>query len=921
LNNDQFIPRDGASPAPVTRHRRSDKYRSAEKAVPQNPPEAESAPLTYQPEVTQQWVRQQPPVIAPAPEEDYQRPQPRRVESTRDQRYMRPPVEEADEDGYYDEEEDDGRGGFPWLKTLLIALAILALLGGGFFAAKKLFKSKPAGQVISFQAAGDSGMTGSRMEFYITTNTSVDGVGLMDGLNNELVCNASRKSAQTDSNRVWLVTALFEEPFQGNLYAAIREGDTPLRRTDVSLPFTVVSPTPAPTLAPTPEPTLEPTPEPTPEPTATPAQESTDEQPLIADETDDGDSKAWMDEETDGDAALVNDGWEEKEDAASLDEPADTYPDDDAAVTAADGDEWDVVSDDSAGMPAATWVPVVVQTEAPDEIPEATEAPTPEPTAVPTPVPTPEPTQAPTARPTASPMPQLEARAGSSSVKTTDVVYNDKAKSVKNYSRPDDEGLVAPNPDHYSRLEIGVFTFRGDNFRRNAAFGTVNVSKESLSVLWKSEIGSLRTKSYGTLYGVGWTGQPAIIKWTKEVREMMNLVEEKKNKSGLREVIFGAQDGKIYFLDLKDGAPTREPINVGFPLKGSVSVDAQSRPLIAVGQALSRLSGKSGDLGMHVYNLIDCKKAFFINGVKSSSVPAYSTNGAFDGTALFLYGNDEMVVAGENGLLYTIDMNSKFKYPSAENPEEKGSMSVNRKTTMLASKSGGEKNDVVNMEASVAMYDKYAYVADTYGYVRCVDTDTMTTVWAFDNGDNTDILALDMEGDTGVSLYTGNTAYNRLGKKNDVSIRKLNALTGEEIWSYQVKCDYDKNQLSGCKASPVVGQKGISDLVIYTVNKVDGGGSRILALEKATGKVVWQKDLEDEAISSPVAVYDDNGDAWIIQGDEGGNLTMLQGRTGAVRTQINLGGAIQGSPAVYKDTLVVGTCSKDNAFMYGIKID
>ena len=33
-----------------------------------------------------------------------------------------------------------------------------------------------------------------------------------------------------------------------------------------------------------------------------------------------------------------------------------------------------------------------------------------------------------------------------------------------------------------------------------------------------------------------------------------------------------------------------------------------------------------------------------------------------------------------------------------------------------------------------------------------------------------------------------------------------------------------------------------------------------------------------------------------------------------------MGGEIQGSPAVYRDILVIGTCSKDNAFMYGIKL-
>ncbi|MBQ7655548.1 MAG: PQQ-binding-like beta-propeller repeat protein, partial [Clostridia bacterium] len=156
---------------------------------------------------------------------------------------------------------------------------------------------------------------------------------------------------------------------------------------------------------------------------------------------------------------------------------------------------------------------------------------------------------------------------------------------------------------------------------------------------------------------------------------------------------------------------------------------------------------------------------------------------------------------------------------------------------------------------------------------------------------------------------------------NPVTICSLNALTGDEIWRYEIKCDFDKNQLSGCKASPVIGQNAIDNLVIFTVNKVDGGGSKILALDKQSGQVVWEKALADEAISSPVAVYDSRGEAWIIQGDEGGNLTMLYGRTGEVRSTTNLGGAIQGSPAVYKNYLVVGTCSKNNANMYCLKIN
>ncbi|MBR1586086.1 MAG: PQQ-binding-like beta-propeller repeat protein, partial [Clostridia bacterium] len=581
-------------------------------------------------------------------------------------------------------------------------------------------------------------------------------------------------------------------------------------------------------------------------------------------------------------------------------------------------------------IPAVTWAPTNVPVIIPEEIapteapmPEPTEAPTPTPTPDPTPVPTKEPTPAPTAAPTASPLPKLEASAGSGSIKTTDTVYNEKGKAQKTYTRA--KSYTAPNPDQYSRHDIGVFTFRGDNFRRNAAFGTADIQLESMSVLWKSEIGSLRTADNGTLYGVGWTGQPAIVKWTKEVREMMNLYEEKKNTTALREVIFGAQDGKIYFLDIKDGTPTRDPITVGFPLKGSVSIDAMGRPLLSVGQGISKLANKTGDIGMHVYYLTDGSKAFLINGRKSNSQPQYSTNGAFDGTSLFLFDDDAMIVAGENGLLYTIDMNTEFSFPTAENPDAENVMKVTRSTTFLRTKAAASKDTLVNVEASVAMYDKYVYMADTYGTVRCVDTDTMQTVWAIDAGDNTDIIALDMEGSSGVSLYTGNTCYSRLnsGKKGakDVTIRKLNALNGEEIWHYDIACTYDKDQLAGCKASPVVGQNGISDLVVYTVNKVAGGGSRIIAFDKASGSVVWQYSLTDEAISSPVAVYNDEGDAWIIQGDEGGMLTMLNARTGQPCATLDLGGKIQGSPAVYKDYLVIGTCSKDNAYMYGIKLE
>jgi len=343
--------------------------------------------------------------------------------------------------------------------------------------------------------------------------------------------------------------------------------------------------------------------------------------------------------------------------------------------------------------------------------------------------------------------------------------------------------------------------------------------------------------------------------------------------------------------------------------------------MLAVGQGISKLAnGKTGSIGLHVYNLIDGKPFFMINGRKSDTQKQYFTNGAFDGTPLFLRDNNAMIIAGENGLLYTVDLNPDFKYPKATNPDIKGSLDISPSITYLRTKANEEKEAQVPVESSVAMYDKYIYMADTYGVLRCVDSDKMKTVWAMDNGDNTDAaIALDMEGETCVSLYTGNTAYSRLGSKKDVSIRKLDALTGEELWCYTIKCDYNKAQLSGVKASPVVGQNGISDLVIFTVNMVEGGGSRTIALHKADGSVAWTHEMEAESVSSPVAVYNSTGRAWVIQADGDGTLYMLDGRTGRILSTLTLNGKIEGSPAVYKDVLVIGTCSKD-AQMYAIKL-
>jgi outer membrane protein assembly factor BamB len=131
--------------------------------------------------------------------------------------------------------------------------------------------------------------------------------------------------------------------------------------------------------------------------------------------------------------------------------------------------------------------------------------------------------------------------------------------------------------------------------------------------------------------------------------------------------------------------------------------------------------------------------------------------------------------------------------------------------------------------------------------------------------------------------------------------------------------EYDSDEAGGCMASPVIGQQSIGNMVIFTVAKTPEGG-QIIAIDKKSGHMIWQQSMSSFSYSSPVAVYNADGSAWIIQGDSKGVLQLMDGQTGAVMNSVQLEGSITGSPAVYNDTLVVGTSGKGVSKIYGIKI-
>ena len=547
---------------------------------------------------------------------------------------------------------------------------------------------------------------------------------------------------------------------------------------------------------------------------------------------------------------------------------------------------------------------------------------TPEPTAEPTPEPTAEP--APTTTPLAVLPAAADASADPSALSLDATIYQDYA-TANSFSRTKLVSVLNPfttyvdGSNYAAWRQAGVLTFRSGPFRQNASYGTVEVQKNSLTQQWTSPVGQMKVNK-ATLYGVTAPGQPVIVKWPQEVRPKIGLHAEAKDVTALKEVMIAGADGKIYFFNLLTGEASRDPIELGAPSAGGLSLATNGMPVLGVGQSHSRLASKTVKNGYHLINLITNKELelYLCDGKDKNSNYTGVT-----GAALFDAASGLMVFGSQNGVLYTAELG---KQEEAYN-NETGRITLGTSVQGYKSVIKGQKKTDTNIDGSVAMYDRYVYYGDQEGVVQCVDINTMTPVWAVNTGDNVDSTpALDMEDGVTVALYTGNTILNQ-GKKGVCTIRRLDALTGKQAWAYEVPAfTYNTKFDMGVYASPVVGQNSISELVIYTVSK-GKDGSAVIALNKKTGALVWETALPANTISSPVAVYNEAGDAWIIQAESNGNINMLNGKTGAILSTTAVTTAegdaveIEASPAVYGNMLVIGTTGKGLGGVYCLKIE
>ncbi len=485
-----------------------------------------------------------------------------------------------------------------------------------------------------------------------------------------------------------------------------------------------------------------------------------------------------------------------------------------------------------------------------------------------------------------------------------------KRDLVENYIRQD--SVSFSKGSEYTSLK-GVITYGGNNYRNTFAYGVQNVQQNTLTRVWDKSIGVLDCGSDGSWSGVGWTGMPLIIQWPDEVRPVLGVYEEFKQKQGFTEVIAPAMDGKIYFFELATGKATRDPIDLGVVNKGTASLDPRGYPLLYLGQGVQSTS-EEGTYGawFRVVSLIENKEIWSFGGADPASPRKWQ---AYDSSAILSAQADTLIVGGENGLLYTVKLNASFDQAGGTVSVAPDDLVKYRYTA-----SGYGESDTARwygIESSVAAWKNYAFFTDNGGYLHCVDLNTMTAAYAVDVTDDGDagvVLEEDAAAGT-IFLYTACKVDKQTGIADGYGKcwhRKIDALTGEILWEASLSASAEGN--GGTLSTPQAGRGSISDLVIFnatlcpvTVSGSQVNGGVLIAYDKATGQEVWRHEQEAGYWSSPVVIYDENENGYIVQCDRAGMLRLHDGRTGQVLAEVNLGSRIEATPAVFHNMLVVGT--------------
>ncbi|HEX5936928.1 MAG TPA: PQQ-binding-like beta-propeller repeat protein [Actinomycetota bacterium] len=429
----------------------------------------------------------------------------------------------------------------------------------------------------------------------------------------------------------------------------------------------------------------------------------------------------------------------------------------------------------------------------------------------------------------------------------------------------------------------GLTTFRGNATRSYYGEGPVPLDPV---IGWRTPAERMCSVSFVGIEssewcGTGWTGQPNVV----------------VGEDGRIEVREGAYDGQYHFLDGLTGVPVRPALATRDLAKGSATSDPDGFPLYYAGS-------RDGRFRIVATDRQDPLVLWSIHGATSVDPPL--RNDDWDGAALVV--DDVLFVGGENGWLYAIRLNRGY--------DELGLVTV--APEVVATVPGWDDellrvlgDDEVSIENSVALHDGVLYFANSGGLVQGWDVrdvlgggSGLERVFRFWTGDDTDAtISIDGAGD----LYVA-SEYQRLGERSREvgQLMKLDPSRPADplVWSIDAR-EIGFEGAGGSWSTPAL----YGDLVFFTT-----AAGRVLAVERETGDVRWERRVGAPAIGSPVVV-----DGVLIQGDCAGDLWAWDvsdpDADPVLLWKLHFSDCIESTPAVWRGWIYLGT---RQGYLYGL---
>ncbi len=423
----------------------------------------------------------------------------------------------------------------------------------------------------------------------------------------------------------------------------------------------------------------------------------------------------------------------------------------------------------------------------------------------------------------------------------------------------------------------GVLQFRGNPQRNYYGSGPIPDRPE---VVWRyPESAMCSSSSVGEetrqWCGTGWTGQPVV--WVRP--------------DGITEIIFGAYDRAVHFVDARTGLDTRPPFVTGDLIKGSVTLDPDGFPLLYFGSRDNKLRilGLDTDVPYEIWSLDSADHPGIWNNDWDSN-PSIVDGVLYEG--------------GENGFFFAIELNRTLDADRvAVDP-------------IILAKVPGWNQELINavgdsnasIESSIAIHNQRAYFTNSAGRVVGLDISNIRQgeapvvfdFWAGDDIDATPII--DDEGFVYISVE-----LERFLPRSSVvgQIAKLNPFTDGNPIEWSVSVPGVDGDDGGLWSTPALGNG-----VLYASTHP----GNLLAIDTDSGEIMWQEPIGWHAWSSPILI--DQTLLVAVNCDAGGALRAYDVTQPFAPQRLweqPLGsGCIESTPTVFDGYIYVG--SRDGFF-------